>query len=244
MFEPVSSQTIQGVDYHENNHVQEMKQGTCVESMIPFWYAGGDAYDALCKEHFSNVIRSVGKGDFGREEAEENNWQKTVDGHMAQILLFDQLSRNAFRGNDEAFACDEKATTLARKMSKGLITSCRTEEDRIKQKTNGITIPALLEGEVYPPYLQFITLPLMHSESKDDHELALKMVYVSLSVAPNTLVETFQKVKAMELEHKSVIDRFGRYPHRNKNLGRESTPEELEWLADKEKLPAWALSQG
>lgn len=221
-----------------------MKQGTCFEPMIAYWYAGGEPYDALCKDHFASVIRSVGKGDFGGSGEEANAWQKTVDGRIAQILLFDQFSRNAFRGTDEAFAYDDKAMTLAREMSQVLVASCSTENDKINHKKNGITIPSLVEGEVYPPYLQFIVSPLMHSESKDDHELALEIADYSVSVAPDGLVEAFERTKNSELEHKKVIDRFGRYPHRNKNLGRESTPVELEWLANVDELPAWAKSQG
>uniref|UniRef100_A0A7S1VMR4 Uncharacterized protein n=1 Tax=Grammatophora oceanica TaxID=210454 RepID=A0A7S1VMR4_9STRA len=99
-----------------------------------------------------------------------------------------------------------------------------------------------LDGEVYPPYLQFIISPLMHSELVEDHELATKVADFSLAVAPDSLKECFGRTKSMELEHKKVIDMFGRYPHRNDKLGRESTPEEIEWLAS-DDLPAWAKSQ-
>jgi uncharacterized protein (DUF924 family) len=44
-------------------------------------------------------------------------------------------------------------------------------------------------------------------------------------------------------DHKDVIDRFGRYPHRNQALGREHSAEEAAWLADYENMPAWAKSQ-
>ena len=63
-------------------------------------------------------------------------------------------------------------------------------------------------------------MPLMHSESADHHEKA-----VHLFARPG--METFL---SFELKHKGIIDRFGRYPHRNALLGRESTPEEEEFL--------------
>lgn len=44
-------------------------------------------------------------------------------------------------------------------------------------------------------------------------------------------------------EHAAVVERFGRYPHRNAALGRESTPEEQAWLDDVDNLPGWAKSQ-
>jgi uncharacterized protein (DUF924 family) len=67
----------------------------------------------------------------------------------------------------------------------------------------------------------FLYMPFMHSESEEIHEIALY-----LFDHPG-LEDNFN----FELRHKEIIDRFGRYPHRNKILGRESTPEELEFLA-------------
>ena len=66
----------------------------------------------------------------------------------------------------------------------------------------------------------FMYLPFMHSESAMIHEGALKL-YESLGNAGNL---------DFELRHKTIIDRFGRYPHRNKILGRLSSAEEAEFL--------------
>ena len=63
-------------------------------------------------------------------------------------------------------------------------------------------------------------LPYMHSESAAVHEIAVK-----LFAAPG-LEDNYK----FELKHKAIIDRFGRYPHRNAALGRESTPQELAFL--------------
>lgn len=66
----------------------------------------------------------------------------------------------------------------------------------------------------------FLYMPFMHSESKIIHIQALKL-FEALAIPVNL---DFEK------KHKVIIDRFGRYPHRNEILGRESTPEELEFL--------------
>ncbi len=66
----------------------------------------------------------------------------------------------------------------------------------------------------------FIYMPLMHSEDPDIHTLAVE-VFTRLGNENNL---------QFELKHKEIIDRFGRYPHRNEILGRESTPEEIEFL--------------
>ncbi len=66
----------------------------------------------------------------------------------------------------------------------------------------------------------FLYMPFMHSESAATHEKAVKL-FSEPGMESNL---------EFELKHKAIIDRFGRYPHRNAALGRESTPEELEFL--------------
>ena len=63
----------------------------------------------------------------------------------------------------------------------------------------------------------FLYMPFMHSESPKIHEQAM------------TLFKDLPNLD-FEIKHKAIIDRFGRYPHRNKILGRESTAEEIEWM--------------
>lgn len=71
------------------------------------------------------------------------------------------------------------------------------------------------------PKLGFLYMPFMHSESRKIHEQALELFSSHPGLELNL---DFEK------KHKEIIDRFGRYPHRNKILGRVSTDEELEFL--------------
>ncbi|CAB9526871.1 Bacterial protein of unknown function (DUF924) [Seminavis robusta] len=223
------------VDYHDPSHVQSMQSGSTFQEMMPFWYAGGTEYDVLCQK-FKDVIRTANQGRLLQQD--DDDWHTTVDGKMAQIVLCDQLARNAFRGTEEAFAGDEGAMEIAREMSQELISSTTSSS---RPDNSGIILPSL-QGIVYPPYLQFIISPLMHSELPNDHDLAVEVADFSVEVAPDHMKQSFQSTKDMELDHKTVIDQFGRYPHRNKKLGRESTAEELEWLSS-DDIPDWAKSQ-
>ena len=72
------------------------------------------------------------------------------------------------------------------------------------------------------PQRLFLYLPYMHSESRRIHEIAVEL-YRALGLAENF---------DFELKHKAIIDRFGRYPHRNAILGRASTPEERRFLEE------------
>jgi len=78
-----------------------------------------------------------------------------------------------------------------------------------------------LDTELDPGYKAFLYMPFMHSESAEIHEIA-----VFLFDQPG-LEDNYN----FELKHKAIIDRFGRYPHRNEILKRKSTPEELEFLS-------------
>ncbi|MDA1371914.1 MAG: DUF924 domain-containing protein [Proteobacteria bacterium] len=78
-----------------------------------------------------------------------------------------------------------------------------------------------LDTELTAPQKAFLYMPFMHSESAEIHEIAL-----FLFDQPG-LEENFN----FEVRHKNIIDRFGRYPHRNELLKRKSTPAELEFLS-------------
>jgi len=69
----------------------------------------------------------------------------------------------------------------------------------------------------------FLYMPFMHSESVAIHEWAIKL-FGALEMESNL---------QSERRHKAIIDKFGRYPHRNRILGRTSTPEELDFLTRK-----------
>ncbi|WP_180173041.1 DUF924 family protein [Acinetobacter sp. YH12029] len=77
-----------------------------------------------------------------------------------------------------------------------------------------------LDLQLSPEQRSFLYMPFMHSESTKIHQSALKL----FEQLGNPINLEFEK------KHKVIIDRFGRYPHRNAVLGRTSTAEELEFL--------------
>lgn len=79
-------------------------------------------------------------------------------------------------------------------------------------------ISAGADKQISTGRVSFLYMPFMHSESAAIHEVAMK------------LFEPFEQNYKFEIKHKAIIDRFGRYPHRNVCLGRESTPDEIEFL--------------
>jgi len=130
------------------------------------------------------------------------HWRASPPECLARIVVLDQFSRNLFRNHARAFASDALALATAR--------------EAIAQ---GIDRPLL------PVERQFVYLPFEHSESLEDQRRCCDLM-AQLKEFPET-----HDLLEWALKHLKVIERFGRFPHRNAALGRTSTPEELEYLA-------------
>jgi uncharacterized protein (DUF924 family) len=128
-------------------------------------------------------------------------WQTQPTSCLALIILLDQFPRNLFRGEPEAFATDFKALTAA--------------EVAVK---NGF------DQQLVPVQRWFIYLPFEHSE-KIEHQRQCIELFDQLKDDP-------ESAHAIDYayRHLEIIEKFGRFPHRNAILGRPSTPEELEFL--------------
>ncbi|KAL3915915.1 MAG: hypothetical protein SGILL_005423 [Bacillariaceae sp.] len=143
-----------------------------------------------------------------------------------------QLSRNAFRGTDEAFQYDHVSEKIVPQLVQDFLGN-----DADKQ-----SVP----GEFYPPYLSFMATALMHAEDIETLNLASKLVDAGVHHYKDQpkIKQTLEFQKGFLKDHREVVERFGRYPHRNAKKGRENTPEEQAWLDDVDNLPGWAKSQG
>lgn len=123
---------------------------------------------------------------------------------LARILLLDQFTRNIFRGTPRAFAGDAQALGLAE-------TLVATGRDK----------------NLSPLQRWFAYLPFEHAESLLDQE---RSVALFAGLRREMQNETFDGAHDYALRHREVIERFGRFPHRNAILGRASTAEEMEFL--------------
>jgi uncharacterized protein (DUF924 family) len=171
-----------------------------IEEILEFWFEKTSTKQKFTKdEKFDSLIREKYLDLYWRVvNRETTDWEAVPEGILAEIVVLDQFSRNMFRGDKQSFAEDALALELAEKMvEKGLDKKISLEK----------------RSAIYMPY--------MHSESREVHEKALEIFKkFAKESSDNTTLE-------YELKHKSIIDKFGRYPHRNEVLGRESTPEEI-----------------
>jgi len=148
---------------------------------------------------------------FGKylEAAKSTQWDLDNLSRMEQVglvVLLDQFPRNIHRTSGDAFAYDAKALSIARELLK-----------------DGGRNFYLVER-------QFVSLPFMHSEDLADQDYSVWYVANELMHAPRSHVERLRKALDFATKHRDIIVRFGRFPHRNEMMGRESTPEEIEFL--------------
>ncbi|CEP03477.1 unnamed protein product (mitochondrion) [Plasmodiophora brassicae] len=136
-------------------------------------------------------------------------WTKDPEGVLAFCILCDQLSRNIHRGKADAFALDAKVV------------------ERVRSAVN-----ERLHTRLHVVERAFVFLPLEHSEQIADHMLAEQLLKEADQTPdlPDHLHTYIGNVAKFLDSHTEVIKRFGRYPHRNRTLGRQSTPDELEYL--------------
>lgn len=224
-----------GVDCTSEEGQKSLKEGACLKDVTNLWFQGGPDFDSLCQP-FAEAVRAAGQQTL---PSNHHNWNDSVDGLTAQVVLIDQLARNIFRGTVEAFTYEDVSIAMARKLT-AMVLPPENDNDGSNPES-----PMLL-GEIHPAGMSVLALALMHSETQLDHIHCQQLLSHATSRYSQTteLLEWWKSQTEFAQGHKDVVDRFGRYPHRNKLKDRESTKEELEWLADAENLPPWAKSQG
>lgn len=165
------------------------------------WFTKSDALDAEIRSRFGAWVEAARAGRL-------DGWAETAHGRLALVVLLDQFSRNAWRGQPEGFAGDAQALVLA-----------------LQALENG-------HWEAVPPLAQFfLAMPVEHAE---DPTMQARSVALFTHLAAQATPATQPVLRsALEFAHKhqKVIARFGRFPHRNAALGRDSTAEEKAFVA-------------
>ena len=171
-----------------------------VQQQSKRWWSKNPNVDAAIKARFSDYLPKVVCGEL-------EDWQQSPLGILALILLTDQFSRNMFRGTAQAFAYDAIARSFCKQ--------------GIKDGT---------DRSLRPIQRVFFYLPLEHSESLADQEHCI-LQFQRLSMASKPCLQpTFENYIDFAIRHRDIIDRFGRFPHRNAILNRNSTQAEIDFL--------------
>jgi len=168
------------------------------------WFRGGEAVDRDIRDRFLPLLETLSAGPLAEDWA-----ARGPAGRLAAIIVLDQFSRNIFRNSPRAFAQDRLALHLCKE---GL----EAREDQALSETERV----------------FFYLPLEHSENLNDQNRAIEC-FTALHASARPGFSNFTKSTLdYARQHQDAIRQFGRFAHRNAVVGRTSTPEELEWLAE------------
>jgi uncharacterized protein (DUF924 family) len=182
------------------------------DELLELWFGRADepGYGALREqwfkkdEAFDAMLRERFEALHRRAAAGElDDWMSSPEGCLALCLLLDQVPRNIYRGRPEAFATDPKARAVAHH-----------------------AVERGFDQRVLPVQRWFLYLPLEHSERLEDQDLSVQR-FEGLPESPGRAVGIDYARR-----HRDIIARFGRFPHRNAVLGRESSPEEERFLQE------------
>lgn len=176
------------------------------QDMMPRWFRGGAALDAEITARFGALVHSAIAGGL-------RAWERTPLARLALVILLDQFTRNVFRGQGQAFAGDARAQALVREAL------AAREDERLP-----------LCGRI------FLYMPLEHAEDMAQQDESVRRFEQLARSAPPALQKTFAANVDFARQHRDIVARMGRFPHRNAALGRASTPEERAYLKDAQRF--------
>ena len=159
------------------------------------WFSKDAAFDMTIRERFGALVERALRGEL-------DAWGDEPTSALAQILLLDQFTRNAFRGSARSFAGDARALAAASRMV------------------------GSRQDEALAPFMRgFVYLPFEHAEGMAMQDEAIRLFTKLANDAPE-----HADMLDYAHRHRAVIERFGRFPHRNEILGRLSTAEEIAFI--------------
>lgn len=172
-----------------------------LDRRMDFWFGpGAERHDEEIRSRFGGLLERAAAGELA-------GWADGPRRRLSLIILLDQFPRHVFRGTTRAFEYDALALALA-------LTGMQSAADGALDFSERL----------------FFYMPLEHAESLEAQDESVAAFRRLLAEVPRELHAAFEGTLRYAEEHRSIVERFGRFPHRNALLGRPSTPEELEWL--------------
>ena len=166
------------------------------------WFRADPAFDAECTARFATHLEDAARGVLDR-------WAETPRGRLALVVLLDQMPRNIHRGSPAAFMHDSQAAAHC-------VAGIESGQDR----------------SLDPVERVFLYMPLQHAEDLNLQRRSVERFESLAAEVGDAWREYFAENVYYARAHHDIIERFGRFPHRNRTLGRASTEEELRYLAD------------
>jgi len=156
--------------------------------------------DEMIRTQFQELVERAARGELA-------GWADSPRRRLSLIILLDQFPRQIYRGTSQAFAYDPEALNLT---------------------LSGMQLAA--DGALNLIERLFFYMPLQHAESTEVQDESVSVYKRLVAESPAELRSTFEGALEYAENHRTLIRQFGRFPHRNRILGRESTPDEEAYL--------------
>lgn len=170
------------------------------ERQAGLWWQKNPAHDKQIRQRFAGLLAKVAGGEY-------DAWAEQPLGRLVLIIITDQLPRNIYRDSATCFGFDH----LARRWCKA-------------------GLAEQMDQQLRPIHRLFFYLPLEHSEDLQDQQQCVALFERLAQVVPHADRVCFEGFTKFAQQHRDIIARFGRFPHRNALLGRDSTAEEKQFL--------------
>jgi len=177
---------------------------------VKLWFPGEESpqdlqkLDGIIRTKFGRLVERAAKGDLAA-------WADSPRRCLSLIILLDQFPRSIYRGTARAFAADEQALAIT-------LSGMQSAADGALDVTERI----------------FFYMPLQHCEVREVQDESVAAYRRLLTEAPQEVRGIFEESLESAEKHRQLIERFGRFPHRNRILERANTPEEEMWLRTNE----------
>jgi uncharacterized protein (DUF924 family) len=177
-----------------------------LKQRVNLWFPGDEKPEDLKK--LDGIIRTrFGPLVLRATQGELASWADSPRRCLSLIILLDQFPRNMFRGTARAFATDSQALELTLSGMQSAADGALDVVERI-----------------------FFYMPLQHAEVREVQDESVAAYRRLLTEAPQEIREIFADSLQSAENHRAIIEKFGRFPHRNRALARANTPEEEAWL--------------
>jgi uncharacterized protein (DUF924 family) len=177
-----------------------LTDGLAAKTYRQRWFAPDPGFDTECSARFGPLLAPATHGEL-------SDWLKTAAGRLAFILLCDQIPRNVYRGQADAYAWDNLALETAK-------------QGVLKRIDLGLPLD----------YRGFFYMPFQHSENLLDQHASVGLFAKLRDDAPQSARNQMGDKLRFAHHHREIILRFGRFPHRNKVLKRSSTQAEQDFM--------------
>ena len=176
------------------------RAGTASDAVRRRWWMKDPQFDDEIRTRFCDDYEAIVAG-------EREDWLDTAPGTLAYVIVLDQFARNMFRDTPRMYAADDRC-----------------------QRVVLAALARGMDAELPLAMRSFLYMPLMHAEDIACQERCVEL-FERIQQASDPALRSMARGQAKyAISHRDIVARFGRFPHRNEILGRESSAEELAFL--------------